>query len=129
FSTLFIQTSCNSDKNEVKTSPAPYISNILDADGSIKRVQNSKVLKVGADPKSGLPFIAGGEENEYTGFEVDVADYVSSQLGVNSEIVPVSWDNLLTGLEEKKYDIVINALEKPEDNKALTENIGFSDSY
>lgn len=107
-----------------------YLNNIVDADGSLKRVTNAGILRVGADPNIGLPFI----KREFWGFtykglEFDVSKHIAEELGCKVKIIPTNWQNLITGLEEKKYDIVISSMEKPEDNKDNFKNIGFSNPY
>jgi glutamine transport system substrate-binding protein len=126
---LFFQSSCFSNPKDTG-GPEAYLSNIVDADGSLKRVMAANVLKVGADPNSGMPFIVKTKfSGEYEGFEADISKYIGDQLGCTVKFVPTNWENLLDGLEKKNYDIVLNALEKPEDNKLPGKNIGFSNSY
>lgn len=126
---LLLQISCFSNTKDNK-GPEAYLANIVDADGSLKRVMGSKVLRVGADPNSGLPFIKKATYTvDFEGFEVDISKYIAEQLGCRVKFVPTNWENLLDGLEKKNYDIVLNALEKPEDNKLSGKNIGFSSSY
>lgn len=106
-----------------------YLSSIVDSDGSLKRVADAGVLRVGADPNIGLPFIK--RENfgfSYSGFEVEVSKHIAEQLGCKIKIIPTNWENLIPGLENKKYDVVISAIEKPENDKEVS-NIGFSTSY
>jgi len=119
---IFI-TSCNEDK---KMEPAQYLKNINDADSSLKKVINSKVLRVATDSTTGLPFV-NKKNGKFVGFEIEIANYVASQLGCKVQVISTDWDKLLTGLEKKKYDIAINAIERPVDNK--NENAGFSRPY
>lgn len=107
-----------------------YLSNIVDADGSLKRITEAGVLRVGADPNIGLPFIKREFWGfSYKGFEFDVSKHIAEELGCKIKIIPTNWQNLITGLEEKKYDIVLSSMEKPEDNKDKFKNIGFSNPY
>jgi len=116
-------TSCNKDE---KTETAQYLKNINDADGSLKKIIGSKVLRVGSDISTGLPFVTKNA-GKYDGFEIEIAHYVASQLGCKLKVVPNEWDKLLVDLEKDKYDIVINAIEKPVDK--TSNNSGFSKSY
>jgi ABC-type amino acid transport substrate-binding protein len=125
----FFQISCFSNSEE-ENAPKAYLANIVDADGSLKRVMGANVLKVGTDPDSGMPFIKKTKfSGDYQGFEADISRYIARQLGCKAKFVPTNWERLLEGLEKKDYDIVLNALEKPEDNKLPGKNIGFSSSY
>ncbi|MBC7474001.1 MAG: amino acid ABC transporter substrate-binding protein [Candidatus Sericytochromatia bacterium] len=126
-SAFFIPASCYSNTSNNQDIS---LKNIVDADGSLNRVSKSGVLRIGADPNTGLPFIKRQNFGlTYKGFEFDISKYLADQLGCKVKIIPTNWDNLLSGLENKKYDIVLNTLEKPEDNKQLSKNIGFSKSY
>ncbi len=126
-SAFFIPSSCYSNTSN---SQDISLKSIVDADGSLNRVAKSGVLRIGADPNTGLPFIKRQNFGlTYKGFEFDLSKYLAEQLGCKVKIIPTNWDNLLSGLENKKYDIVLNALEKPEDVKQLSKNIGFSKSY
>ena len=116
--------------NSYSQETGDYLSNIVDSDGSLKRVTKSGVLRVGSDPNVGLPFIKREFFGfSYSGFEVEVSKHIAAELGCDVKIIPTNWENLLFGLENKKYDIVISTIEKPEDNKELFKNIGFSSSY
>lgn len=84
-----------------------------DLDGSLTRVTQAGVLKVGADPTSGLPFWTKGEKGQYDGFEKDVADYLAQSLKVKLQVVPTRWDQLDEELAKGRYDVAINALEIP----------------
>ncbi len=107
-----------------------YLSNIVDSDGSLKRVKDSGVLRVGADPNTGLPFIKREFFGfSYDGFEPEISKHIASELGCNVKIIPTNWQNLISGLENKKYDIVLSTMEEPEDTKEEFKNIGFSSAY
>lgn len=118
-------SSCYSEESN-----STFLNSIVDADGSLKRVTESGTLRVGSDPNIGLPFII--RENfgfSYRGFEYDISKHLAEQLGCKVKIIPTNWENLIKGLEDKKYDIVLSTMEKPEDNKENFKNIGFSTSY
>ncbi|MBV7299698.1 ribosomal protein L7/L12 [Enterovibrio sp. NIFS-20-8] len=46
----------------------------------------------------------------YSGFDIDVAQYLGDQLGVKVEFVPTTWKGLLDGLKEDKYDIAMGGI-------------------
>ncbi|PKF48885.1 cyclohexadienyl dehydratase, partial [Enterovibrio nigricans] len=46
----------------------------------------------------------------YSGYDIDVAQYLGEQLGVNVEFVPTTWKGLLEGLKEDKYDIAMGGI-------------------
>lgn len=98
-------------------------------DTSIKRVLDAKILKVGADPNMGMPYIKQQSRNDYRGFEIDISKYIAEQIGCSAKIVPTNWENLIKNLELKKYDIAIGSIEKPEKKNLKYENIIFSEPY
>ena len=125
-SSVFLLISCNTDTPQ---EPVQYISKIVDADGSLKRIIESGVLKIGTDPNLGMPYINKASFSEYEGFEFEISKFIANQLGCKVKIVPTNWENLLTGLEHKDFDIALNSIERPEDDKSSSKNIGFSVSY
>ncbi|EOD77615.1 Cyclohexadienyl dehydratase [Grimontia indica] len=46
----------------------------------------------------------------YSGYDIDVAQYLGEQLGVKVEFVPTTWKALLDGLKEDKYDIAMGGI-------------------
>lgn len=106
-----------------------YLSKIVDADGSIKRITEQKILKIGADPNIGMPYVKRQSKYDYRGFEVDISKHIATQFGCEAQFVPTNWENLIKGLEQKKYDFAIGAIEKPEDTKTKFDNVGFSKAY
>lgn len=109
---------------------AAYLA--VDVDGSIARVRKAGVLRVGADPKSGLPFWAPPHEGKgpLQGFEAELAEEVARLFGVKAQPVPMSWSALLEDLKQGKVDLVINGLEAPSsDAQAKMPELAFSKPY
>lgn len=106
-----------------------YLLKIVDADGSIKRITEQKTLKVGTDPNIGMPYVKRESKYDYRGFEVDISKYIATEFECEAKFIPTNWENLMKGLEEKKYDFAIGAIEKPEELSSKFQNIGFSKSY
>lgn len=98
-----------------------------DMDGSLTRVTQAGVLRVGADPNSGPPFWIKGEKGQYDGFEKDVADYLAKSLKVKVEVVPTHWDQLDEGLAKGRFDVALNALEIPK--KPTQTTLVWSEPY
>ncbi|MEK7433849.1 MAG: ABC transporter substrate-binding protein [Cyanobacteriota bacterium] len=106
-----------------------YLKKITDSDGSLKRLSELKILKVGADPNLGMPYLKQENKNNFKGFEIDVSNYIAENFDCTSKIIPTNWENLFLGLEQKKYDIVISAIEEPEKKLSKYQNISFSKPY
>lgn len=98
-----------------------------DQDGSLSRVTQTGVLRVGADPNSGLPFWKKDDQGHYVGFEKEVADYLAGALKVKVEVVPTRWDQLDEELAKGRFDVALNALEIP--RKPVSPELVWSEPY
>ncbi len=77
-------------------------------DDSWKRVQDRGVLKVGLDPTY-PPFAAADESGVY-GLDVDLAQALAADLGLEAEFVLFGYDGLYDALGTKQVDVLISAL-------------------
>ncbi|MEC5423830.1 transporter substrate-binding domain-containing protein [Virgibacillus sp. C22-A2] len=93
--------------------------------GSLNRVQESEVLRVGFEGTF-RPFNYLGDDNEYIGFDVDIANELADRLGVETEFVATSWDSLIGGLQSDKFDVIIAQMTVTEERK---ESVDFTDPY
>jgi len=95
-------------------------------DNSWQRVNESKKLIVGlcaAYP----PFESRNEKNgEIEGFDIDLANALTKELGIGVEIKDAEWQALLGGLTKGDYDVLITCMSKKE---AAAENVNMSDVY
>ncbi|SBS34941.1 ABC transporter glutamine-binding protein GlnH precursor [Marinomonas aquimarina] len=79
-----------------------------------------------AVPQDFPPFGSVGADLKPQGIDVDMANYIAEQMGVELTIVPVTSANRIPYLQTNKVDLVISSLGKnPEREKA----IDFSTSY
>ncbi|MFP4483024.1 MAG: transporter substrate-binding domain-containing protein [Thermovirgaceae bacterium] len=88
--------------------------------GGMARAQTSRldeivergVVRVGTtgDYK---PFTYLDEETgEYEGIDVDMAKALANGLGVELELVPTTWKEIVTGIVEGKYDVAMGGISK-----------------
>lgn len=54
------------------------------------------------------PYAYHDDDNNLTGYDVEVAKAVAGKLGVDIDFVDTNWDGLIAGLDAKKYDIVMD---------------------
>lgn len=66
------------------------------------------------------------ENDELTGFDVEVARAIAAKLGVEVQFIPGEWDGLFAGMDAGRYDIVINGVEVTPER---TEKYDFTDPY
>lgn len=64
------------------------------------------------------------ENDELTGFDVEVARAIAAKLGVEVQFIPGEWDGLFAGMDAGRYDIVINGVEVTPER---TEKYDFTD--
>jgi polar amino acid transport system substrate-binding protein len=93
-------------------------TNVYSAQTSLDRLKNSGVLRWGADLQGGEPYAYQGEGGKLTGFEVDIANAIATQLGVRAELVQNDWSNLIPSLERGSFDVAMNGLEITEARRA-----------
>jgi polar amino acid transport system substrate-binding protein len=74
-------------------------------------VRERGVLRWGGDASGGGPYIYQGPDNQLTGFEFELADYIAKQLGVKSEFVAWEWEMLPQILDRGDIDVVLNGYE------------------
>ncbi len=66
------------------------------------------------------------ENNEWTGFDAELAQQFAESLGVNCQLVIITWNNKVAELNSKQIDLVWNGMTASEE---LGEQIDFSVSY
>lgn len=95
---------------------------------ALVRIKREGVLKWGADPSGGAPFVFfdPDDPNKVIGFEIDIMDKLAGHMGVKHEMVRGDWaglpDNMLAG----RTDMVVNGIEINEERK---KKVAFSEPY
>ncbi|MDR0212995.1 MAG: transporter substrate-binding domain-containing protein [Comamonas sp.] len=82
-------------------------------------------LKVAIDPTY-EPFTYKTADGKPTGFDVDIANAICTEIKRKCVFVEQIWDSMIPGLQAKKYDVVISSLSMTEERKRV---IDFSDRY
>lgn len=87
-----------------------------------------KEFRWAADSEGNAPYIFPDplNPNRLMGFEMDIADAIAAELGLQPVFVQNQWDGLIPGLYRGDYDIAINGIEVTEDRKA---EVLFSEPY
>ncbi len=70
-----------------------------------------QALRWGGDKAGGAPFIYDEEGRGTVGFEWELAEYLSNQIGRTPQFVQVDWDSLPDTLERGNIDIALNGME------------------
>lgn len=97
-------------------------------DTSLERVKKAGALLWGADVVGGIPYVYEDPKNKgsYIGFEMDIANAIAHQLGIEVRLVIKAWDTLIPELQKGSFDIAMNGIEDTEDRKKI---VLFSDPY
>jgi polar amino acid transport system substrate-binding protein len=83
------------------------------AETSLERIKRERVLRWGADPSGGAPFVFNdpNDPEHFIGFEAEIVEALCRRLGVRPELVSQDWASLIPSLERKDIDLVFNGLE------------------
>jgi len=87
-----------------------------------------KTLRWGADPSGGAPYVYTdpGNPDQYIGYEKDMVDALANAMGRKAEFVPSDWETLVSALQRKSFDVIVNGLEPTGDR---AQQIAFSNPY
>jgi ABC-type amino acid transport substrate-binding protein len=94
-------------------------------DDTWTRIQNEKILRIGADPSS-PPFIADDGKGNLSGFDVALANEMANRWGVKIQWVYTGFDGLYDALNGKQFDMILSALPY---NPNKTQDVFFTHAY
>ena len=78
------------------------------ADGDVAYIQGKGVLVVGITDFAPMDY--KDANNEWIGFDADMARVVADKLGVDIEFVEIDWNNKILELDAKNIDVVWNGM-------------------
>ncbi|NRA88886.1 MAG: transporter substrate-binding domain-containing protein [Rhizobiales bacterium] len=81
-------------------------------------------LRVGVG--SFVPWAFRSKSGKYIGFEIDIANELADDMGVELELVPTAWDGIIPALLTGKFDIIIGGMTA---TPARNLKINFTESY
>ncbi len=99
------------------------------AANKLEKIQDAGVLTVGTSPDyAPYEFIVAGEggQMEYVGVDMEIAQEIAADIGVELKIVPLDFTALESALETGEIDLILAAYSATE-SRAV--NIDFSDVY
>ena len=85
-------------------------------------------MRWGADPSGGAPYVFTDPANpdRYIGYEKEMVDALAQAMGRRAEFVPSDWETLVSALQRKSFDVIVNGLEPTGDR---AQQILFSKAY
>ncbi len=110
---------------ETKTGGAAQTETKASETPTLDKIKKDGKLVIGTSPDY-PPFESLDKENKVVGFDVDIMQAVATKLGVKLEIVQMGFDNLIAGLQAKKFDIMAAGVTVTDERK---QAVDFSRPY
>jgi polar amino acid transport system substrate-binding protein len=90
--------------------------------------QAQQPLRWGADPSGGAPYVFNdpNHPDQYIGYEKEMVEVLATAMGRKAEFVPSDWETLVSALQRKSFDVIVNGLEPTADRQ---KQIQFSKPY
>src|SRR5215471_2644725 len=94
----------------------------------IVNVMSQQTLRWGADPSGGAPYVFNdpNHPDQYIGYEKEMVDALAKAMDRRPEFVPSDWETLVSALQRKSFDVIVNGLEPTADRQ---KQIQFSKPY
>ena len=100
-------------------------STTSEVSNKLEQIKEAGVIKVGLEGTF-PPFSLHDESGKLVGFEVEIAEVIAKDLGVEVDFIETKWDSLIAGLDVDKYDFVINNVGATDERKQVYD---FTDPY
>src|ERR1051325_582138 len=106
----------------------PIVTSILLTLTCAVAAHAQKTLRWGADPSGGAPYVFNdpNHPDQYIGYEKEIVDVLAAGMGRKPEFVPSDWETLVSALQRKSFDVIVNGLEPTADRQ---KQIQFSKPY
>lgn len=80
---------------------------------TLQRIKERGCLIWGSDAEGGAPYVFPDPEkpSRLIGFEVELAEAIAKELGVQARQFQSAWDSLIPGLERGDFDVALNGIE------------------
>ncbi len=111
---LAFMTACSGDSGEEAEVAKSQVDQIVERG----------VLKVGLDIF--VPWAFKDKDGNLVGFEVDVAEKLAEDMGVEIEFVPTEWSGIIPALLTNKFDVIIGGMGTTTERSL---KVNFSDPY
>lgn len=114
-------TACGSNSSKAKEGK----KETAEGENALERIQNSGKLIIGTTGNY-RPFSYMDSNNELTGYDIEWANIIAEELGVEAEFITGQFSGLIPGLVANKFDIILSGVNITEER---AKSIDFSEPY
>jgi polar amino acid transport system substrate-binding protein len=91
---------------------------------TLSQIKEEGVLTIGLDDTF-PPMEYRNDKNELVGFDIEFAEALGKELGVEVEFAPSAWDGILPGLDAKRFDIVLSSMNVTEEREKQVDFVEY----
>ena len=91
---------------------------------TLAQMKEKGVLTIGMDDTL-PPMEYRNDKNELVGFDIDFAEALAGELGVKVKFVPSAWDGIIPGLDAKRFDMILSAMNVTEERKKKVDFVEY----
>lgn len=122
----FVLTGCSQNNAQPQSTLSAVSDSGVQAGGDLLVQIQERGEIVVAMEGTWAPWTYHDENDEFVGYDVEVARAIAEKLGVEARFVEGEWDGLLAGLSAGRYDIMVNGVDIDPQRQ---ETYDFSDPY
>ncbi|UOR13516.1 amino acid ABC transporter substrate-binding protein [Halobacillus amylolyticus] len=117
---IFILAACGSSESDTSGDEAASDQSLYD------QIKEEGVLTIGTEGTY-APYTFHNDEDELTGYDVDVAREVAKRMGVEAKFKETKWDAMFAGLNSERFDMIANQVGiKPDREKKYNFSIPYT---
>ncbi|UOQ92432.1 amino acid ABC transporter substrate-binding protein [Halobacillus shinanisalinarum] len=98
---ILILAACGSSESDTSGDEAASDQSLYD------QIKEEGVLTIGTEGTY-APYTFHNDQDELTGYDVDVAREVAKRMGVEAEFKETKWDAMFAGLNSERFDMIAN---------------------
>ena len=91
---------------------------------TLAQIKEKGVITIGMDDTL-PPMEYRNDKNELVGFDIDFAEALANELGVKVKFVPSAWDGIIPGLDAKRFDMILSAMNVTEERKKKVDFVEY----
>lgn len=116
-------TACGTQPKLPAQSKSEQSKKVTDGN-TFENIKKQGVIKIAVDDTF-PPMEYRDDQNKLVGFDIDLANAMSKELGVKVEFIPTAWDGILPGLDAKRYDIIMSSMNITDERKQKVDFVEY----